>query len=1152
MRPADGIEQLLTGLRDHASADFDQRTLAAMFSALEVCISGSPARFWRNTVRAIMHSRITKRAAAAILVLAVLLLARYLIGHQGASPPVDRADTIAHVPRDREAPTPTSVPAMREQKAAQLVRELDLARELFVAADAEGLLQLLDTGLDQTKIAVAKYLGQMGQESAIPALQKLADQWQGPVADNPFLESIEQIRRDSSRRKEAGDHEQTPGHSPVTTHHDSRIIVYVFDKTAGTPIPNAEIRTFVAGETETYEHTTDANGVFALDLAGGTPEYVRIMAQSPGHVRQSVELWDLRERSLPKTARFSLEKGIIIGGVVQDRAAQPVEGATVEVFSHESQSQEFERPHDSIHLTLTTDEQGRWRSDAVPARIGGLSFNVRHSKFADTHLSMPRDLKIEDLRAERAIMVLNDGLTVTGHVTDATGAPIAGASLIAGRHWYGGQWTETDVAGGFRFEPLTAMSMNGTFLLTVQAPGFAPQRRELPADANLGPVAFVLRPARLLIGRVVDSEGKPLAGVSVSAEDWNGSTTIKWREETDPNGRFAWDYPPADAIAVSLYKAGYASSQRRTVADDRERTFVLAKAMTIQGTVTDRRTGEPIRQFKVVPGRRADYGNRISWNTSDTVTKWFTSGHYNYSFLFEAPAYAVRVEAAGYMSQESRLVDANEQPAMIDVALTESRREKGPSGYLFDANVRPVAGAQIFWGKPVFVYDGRADVTRDLVCTTTDAEGHFTFQAANRRDPFLAVCDRGIGGASYEELAQNGFIMLRAWARVEGEWHIGNRLAAHRELQLLPWHDEILPHVNLDRAKAVTDENGRFVFEKVYPGRFTLCNETYWAQPGQTLELQLGGTGRTVKGELLMPVAPDVPIRTALQLVLVNVSVPFDKVPKPPAYERMSLEQVRAWLTGFNDSPEGKAYSDWVSRNYPQIDKRLHVTMDDRCRFHVDNVEPGFYILKGEVSSGGWYDDRMMSVAPGHEHLLSKLVGSVWYEFEVPPLGNAAELDVPLDLGPQPARPEIKPKPGDPAPGFDVPTFGPDRIRLADYRGRVVLLTFFYRDCIDKYPQGLEELKAVYRRFHQEARYAQVGLLFRKHPLLDKKAIEEAGLNWPHGLLDGYDCKEAREYDMPSKMLWNVLIGREGEIVATDLSGEVLVQAVEGALRTAR
>ena len=242
----------------------------------------------------------------------------------------------------------------------------------------------------------------------------------------------------------------------------------------------------------------------------------------------------------------------------------------------------------------------------------------------------------------------------------------------------------------------------------------------------------------------------------------------------------------------------------------------------------------------------------------------------------------------------------------------------------------------------------------------------------------------------------------------------------------------------------------------------------------------------------------------------VPVPVSFDKIPKPPGYEQMNLEEVRAWLARFSESPAGRAYSTWLSQTDPQNFRYLHVTMDDRCRFHVDNVEPGVYILKGEVSSGGLYDSRVMSVAPGHEHLLSKPVGSVWYELEVPPVASDSEVDVPLDLGSVPVRPAAKPKPGDPAPDFDVPAFGPGRIRLADHRGKVLLLTFFSDSCFDRYPQGLEDLKAVYQRFHQDARYAQVGLLFESYPLLARKAIDEAGLDWPHGLVDGYGCKEAR------------------------------------------
>ncbi|MGE5294656.1 MAG: hypothetical protein ACM3VT_07495, partial [Solirubrobacterales bacterium] len=71
MRPAEEIERLLGGLRDRTSTAFDDRTLSEMFSALETSTGGTPARSWRQTGRAIMQSRITKFAAAAVLALAV-------------------------------------------------------------------------------------------------------------------------------------------------------------------------------------------------------------------------------------------------------------------------------------------------------------------------------------------------------------------------------------------------------------------------------------------------------------------------------------------------------------------------------------------------------------------------------------------------------------------------------------------------------------------------------------------------------------------------------------------------------------------------------------------------------------------------------------------------------------------------------------------------------------------------------------------------------------------------------------------------------------------------------------------------------------------------------------------------------------------------
>lgn len=1089
-----------------------------------------------------MQSRITKFAAAAVLLLAVLLLARHLTGRETPAGPGNETSHIAQVPGNHEVPAP--VAPTQEQKLAQLARELSSAKELFAAGDAKGLLHLLETGQNQTKIAVANYLAQMGEESAIPALQTLADQWQGPPEDNPFRKCIEQVRNANSPQEGADDEGPTQGQMPPTVNVDRRITVQVSDKATGAPISHVAVNARIWEERERRTYATDEKGVITVDLAESTPERVRISVCPPGYVGQAIDLEDFRDQSLPKTVRLLLEKGTVIGGVVQDVEGRPIKGANVEGYIQAEV--QFEQPRLFVIIKETTDDQGRWRADTAPARIDSLQLNVRYPGFADGHFSFVlMNLRLEDLQAERAVMVLDEGLTIIGRVVDLAGVPLAGVDV---RPDVSDDAAKTDAAGNFQLSHMT--SPNDTLTLTVQTRGYTPQRRELAARKDLPPIEFVLKPGKTLRGRVVDTAGQPIERAEVGVVGQGNWRSLKWSDSTDAKGAFVWDYPPDDSVLLAIVKEGYGLLSQDVTASDQEQTFVLSRPMMIRGTVKDSQTGEPVDRFKLGFALGQMDGDSVMWACWGPTATWFTNGRYSYAVPYDKASYAIRVEADGYLPAESTPVDANEQGATVNFTLTKG---DGPSGYVFDADTRPAVGVQVIWSKNVWLDHGRADVTQRIV-TNTDETGHFAFPAGSCREPILAIGDQGIGGTSYEELVRNGFITLQPWARVEGQWRIGSQPAAQKELRLSgrvsgDFGQESWDHFN----SLTTDETGRFVFERVCPGELWLYDKTYTALPGQTLELKLGGTGRTVRGELAVSVAADVPIRVGLIAVPLKPLPSFDKIPKPAGYEQMSFEEVHAWLKQFNKTPEGKPYLEWVGENYPQSDQFRRVQIDDRSGFHVDNVEPGTYILRGEVNTGGLYDSRMMSAAPGQEYLLSKLIGSVWHEFEVPPLANEAEMDVPLNLGTLPVQAETKPEPGDPAPDFDVATLGVDRIRLTDYRGKVVLLTFIMADCLSVYPQGVEELKAVYECYREDARYAQVSLFFRSHPLLAKKAVDEAGLNWPYGLLRDSDVRKIfREYDVPSKILWNVLIDAQGRILAKGLSAESLEPAIDETLRTVR
>ncbi len=1041
-----------------------------------------------------MNSRITRLAAAAVLVVAVLLLARHWAGREAAIQRQDTGRATASTP-DGQNESPSTTTSEQDE-------ELDVARELFAQANVEGLLSLLESGTDQTKLAAANYLAQLGDAAALPALERLAEQWQGAAEDNPFRQSIEQIRRSSLEPDKAGaenvTQEPEPDGGTAAEEDHIRIAVEVRQKATGAPIPHATILIARGGERQTY--AADEQGVFVADLGESMPAYASVSVRQEGYVWQSLSFQGRRRESLPRVVEFSLERDTIIGGVVQDSEGRPVEGASVEGHLRAHRLEQFDQPQVVVSIKQATDAQGRWRSGSVPADVGELWFNVYHPDFADGGFGVPNNLSLEDLRAERAVMVLKAGMTVVGSVTDVAGNPIAGADLLAGEDYFARDWAKTDAAG--RFELRNLRPLNQSFLLTVAAPGFAPQRRELPSEKDLAPVDFVLEPARLLIGRVVDTEGRPVEGAFLITEDWNGHRTVRWQGRTDEEGRFVWDYPPDDAIQLRISQTGYREFLRKVVADDREQTFVLVKPTVIRGSVTDGETGEPIDRFKVTPGIRwYEGGTRATWQTTDSAVRWFTDGQYSYGFSSDGSAYAVRIEADGYMPIESRFVDAAEQEVTIDIALTKGQ---GPSGYVVDVNGAPVEAAQVFWEKTLWFENGRAE-TRNRTCTETDREGHFEFAADNRTDWLIAVCDQGIGIVPYEAFSPNGIITLTPWARVEGQLWVGNQPAVGQTLQLMPEQDRSLRGISLDYNQALTDENGRFLFDRVYPGQFTLYNQTYEVTPGQTLDLYLGGTGRTVKGQLALPGPSDIPIWVDMQLVSMD----------------------------------------------PRMGKTRRVQMDDRTTFHVDNVPPGLYALKGTVRHQPVYERIPTSGAMGSRPLrVVQIIGRFWHDFEVPPLADESELDVPLDLGVLEVLPgELKP--GDPAPDFDVPARGLDRVRLMDYRGRVLLLTFFSWDYAGRDSALLRDLRDLHRRFGADPHYAQVGLLLAGAPVSDEKAADEAKLDWPIGSVLGRDSREAVEYSLKG-IPWHVLIDPEGHVLSIGLSGEDLQQAIAEVLASLR
>ncbi len=84
MRPAENIERLIKNLTDRTSAQMDERVLGDVLRALEESKSTKSASAKPNIRRTIMKSPITKLAAAAVIVIAVLIGMNQLVGSAGS------------------------------------------------------------------------------------------------------------------------------------------------------------------------------------------------------------------------------------------------------------------------------------------------------------------------------------------------------------------------------------------------------------------------------------------------------------------------------------------------------------------------------------------------------------------------------------------------------------------------------------------------------------------------------------------------------------------------------------------------------------------------------------------------------------------------------------------------------------------------------------------------------------------------------------------------------------------------------------------------------------------------------------------------------------------------------------------------------------
>ncbi len=233
---------------------------------------------------------------------------------------------------------------------------------------------------------------------------------------------------------------------------------------------------------------TDERGAFSAELEPG--RYVlNVRADGLETIRQALRI-DESDRA---PIVISLAPGATIRGRVVGPEGAPIEGANVlappvgEARTGADGSFEIEGiPLDDPSIRLIASARGR----------------------------VAREVEIERDALERGTLqevTLSAGRTVTLTVTDEAGRPVEGAEVRpAGLAAWSGSLDEAG-PGVYR---LTALPERAPLRFDVRAEGQLPHRFGVPAAAS--DASVVVTSGRSLEGRVVDAEGRPLAGVVVT------------------------------------------------------------------------------------------------------------------------------------------------------------------------------------------------------------------------------------------------------------------------------------------------------------------------------------------------------------------------------------------------------------------------------------------------------------------------------------------------------------------------------------------------------------------------------------------------------------------------------------------------------------
>jgi RNA polymerase sigma factor (sigma-70 family) len=769
------------------------------------------------------------------------------------------------------------------------------------------------------------------------------------------------------------------------------LLLRILDAQSGAPVTNARLTSvsrLESSQRTTNAFLTDAQGTSAISYSpipvrswslhieifrdGYVPKYLSWSESQQDHIDE-----------IPDEYTFKLDPAVTIGGVVVDEQNTPVPGVRV-VFTASGPTASRARERLTMmgdYHTEVTDARGHWNCNHVPARFGMIDYKLVHPQFeevlyATDSSDSPDYLNVDripqaDLLAGRAVMRMKPGLIIAGIVTDENGQPITGAKVTQGFDFRSLERNAVSaVDGSFRFGNASPRELS----LTVQASGLAPVVTSFVMNASVENLHIALPAGRTLRGRVVDESGQPVRGATVEAASPSADsrTLFEWRTKTDAEGQFQWDAAPARQ-EYAIYASGYESQDRMTLqADAPEHLVQLKKTRTasvrILGQVVDAETQSPPSGVRVqIWETTKEQSGSLSTFTTRPENAG-ADGQFRVRTSAGTISYALEAQADGYWPE--RLTNQVTGP---EVHLTIELKKAPPyAGVVLTPAGQPAARATVAvcgrdeWAQLNQTGQLQFSPHSSVVGAVADAQGQFRLPPKYAPEMVVVAHAEGFAEMPFSQVSSNTIITLQPWGRIEGTAQLGAKPLVGETIRLgaLPWLASRSTRVSL-YLSAITDAEGRFLFESIPPGEWKVEREInpvphemrglhfpihshgvpVVVASGATARVALGGTGRPVVGKAVPP-DPSASIAWTENTVTLTLKSPASGAPPRPSRQQFaSDESFAAALKAFAE--QNIAY--WTSeqgRALLRLQREYRALLAPDGSFRIDDVPAGEYTLK--------------------------------------------------------------------------------------------------------------------------------------------------------------------------------------------------------------